>query len=417
MVSVALDWATIDHLVLDERIEVRVGRTSVLTDGEPSSCSLTLWLAEWVDVGYGSALQVSDGGTVRFAGRVTDIPSTWWEQDPAGTWMLGVRLMAAGPLARWGRQTIGDQPWPQESVAARAARIASLVGAPLVVQGGSTVQVTARDVDAQPAIDVLEDLASDAAGWLFDWAGTTYLQALDARRAGDPSERWDDQTLTWDSFPDGESWEQQTQTSSGKATTVVLPPGVVLWAPPLQLSSQIANQARVAWGVPDPGTGEQAVAVATDQASIDVHGISTADVDTRLAFLADAEQRAQLVLERAAEPQWHLPQVDIGWELLDPATAAAVDGLVPGRIVQVAGLPQPGPFAAFDGCVEGWQETWAGDSDSGGMVRTVTLHLSDVRWSFAVLTWDGIVPDSTAWDGVDAPWDQIITADNLREAA
>jgi hypothetical protein len=37
-----------------------------------------------------------------------------------------------------------------------------------------------------------------------------------------------------------------------------------------------------------------------------------------------------------------------------------------------------------------------------------------VRWSFAVLTWDGM-PDDLTWDQIDpdTAWDDMLTADDL----
>lgn len=417
MVSVTLDGANVDHLVLDEDITVRVGRTGVLSRGEPGSASLVLWLQEWVPIGYKSEVVITDGGAVRFAGRVTDTPRTTWEEHPddPDRLMLVLRIQCAGPLAGWGRQRIGDEPWPAEPVADRAARIAGLVGQPLVVQGGSAVRVIGRDVDAQPGIVLLEELATDCAGWLFDHAGGTYLQSLEVRRVGDPQERWMDQTTTWDGW-DG-TWEDQAETSANwpLGPTIHLPSEAVLFAPQMEITSQLANRVRVAWGPMDE-YGEQPVAVVVDEASIAEFGQEDVSIATRLEEAGDAQLRAQLTLERAAWPQWHLPRVEIMWEALDPATRGLLEAMMPGQVVEVGDLPQPAPFGVFQGCVEGWTDQWSWDDTAEAVLRTTTLHLSDLRWSFAVLTWAGIVPDDLTWADIDCTWDQMLTADDLEAA-
>jgi hypothetical protein len=416
MVSIALRGADISgHVLADPGVSVQVGREQVTDTGDPGSCSFVLAAPDWLAIGYTDPVTVTDDdGRVRFAGWVSDLAAAHID-DPAvpGGLLSHVRVTCVGPLARWGRDRIGDEPWPQETVAERAARIAALVGQELVVQGGRDLQVIGRDVDSQPAIDVLADLAESVGGFLYDHAGTTYLQAIDVRRIPDPQERWDDQTTTWDGW-DG-SWDKQTGSSAAYPRSIALGPEVVLWEPAPKQTSRIANHVTVLYaggGGQDP---EQVTA--QDDASIALHGRQTAKVDTSLADQADAQMRAALVLERAAYPQWHLDKVAVAWERLDPATAAAFEDAFPGIRCQVSGLPQPGPFQSFDGCIEGWTEVWAWDDDARQVLRTSTLHLSDVRWSFAVLTWDGIVPDDLPWDGIDCSWDQMLTADDLQEAA
>lgn len=413
--TVALDGRAIDDLVLAEEVEVRVGRRGVLDEGEPGSASLTLYLGEWLDVSVGARVVISDNGVVRFDGVVTDSPAARWEEHPADPegWMLVLRVMCAGPLARWGRDRVGDEPWPAETVAERAARIAALVGAQLTVQGGGGLRVVGRDVDSQPASLLLDELATDCAGWLYDHQGTTYLQSLDIRRQGDPQETWDDQTTTWDAW-DG-TWDEQTETSPTWQQPVPLPPGAVLFAPSWQQNSTFANDVRVFYGPLDE-QGGQASVQASDQQSIERFGRSAVQVRTRLESSAEAQLRAALTIERAAWPRWHLPSVQVAWELLDGPTATVLDAMLPGVRCQVTAMPQPGPAQTFDGCVEGWVERWAYDEAADDVLRTTTLHLSDVRWSFAVLTWDGIVPDDLPWDGIDATWDELITADDLQEA-
>jgi len=182
------------------------------------------------------------------------------------------------------------------------------------------------------------------------------------------------------------------------------------------MTSQIANHVRVKYGPEDPETGEQAEVIREDPASIAQHGRHDVSVTTRLEAQADAEQRGDLTLERAAQPQWHMPTVEIAWELLDPGTVGDLEAMVPGVRCDLDTLPMPGPSAAFTGIVEGWTERWEQDTDTDEILRTITLHLSDVRWSFAVLTWVGIVPDTLRWNQVTtAAWEDLLTVEDLTE--
>jgi hypothetical protein len=49
--------------------------------------------------------------------------------------------------------------------------------------------------------------------------------------------------------------------------------------------------------------------------------------------------------------------------------------------------------------------------------HTITLALSDIRHSFAVLSWNTITPDDLPWTSVGAAWDDIISNDDLEVAA
>jgi len=419
MVTVTLNGNDITGRVLgDPGVRVQVGRQQVNETGDPGACSFAIASTDWVPLQYTDRVEVEDGGVVRFAGWVSDLAAGHVD-DPAnpGALLSYIRVTCVGPLARWGRERIGDEPWPEEPVAARAARVAAIVGDDLVVQGGGDVLILSRDVDSKPGIDVLSDLADTIGGFLYDHAGTTYLQSIDVRRLTDPQERWDDQSSTWAAFPD-ESWDQQTQTSATHPTTIVLGPDVVLWEPVPKQTSRIANTVTVEYGriVVEGEQDKQYSTTSTDPVSAGIFGTQTAKIKTQLVSQGDAELRARLVLERSAYPQWHLDLVAVAFEHLDPATAAQVAAMLPGGRVQVSGLPMPGPFPVFDGCVEGWSEVWQLDTATDQVLRTITLHLSDVRWSFAVLTWDGVVPDTLTWAEVDTAWDDILTADDLEAA-
>ena len=117
---------------------------------------------------------------------------------------------------------------------------------------------------------------------------------------------------------------------------------------------------RVRYG-PDetPTTREQSYVDMEDTTSITAHGLHEVTIITRLESSAEATLRGALTLERGAQPQWELGDIDVFWEALDPGTAALLSGALPGQRIQVLDLPDPGPANVFEGCVEGWDERWA----------------------------------------------------------
>jgi hypothetical protein len=167
--------------------------------------------------------------------------------------------------------------------------------------------------------------------------------------------------------------------------------------------------------IPD-GEAVQPAATSVDQASIDRWGRHRVRIPTPLADRAAALDRGRLVLERAAQPAWHLGQVQIDTAAMPPAALNLLLQSLPGRLVTVTGLPQPAPSPVFDGVLEGWTETWRGTWD-GRVRRTITLALSDIRHSFAVLAWDTIAPADLPWSAVGAGWDDLISNDDLEAAA
>ena len=102
-------------------------------------------------------------------------------------------VTAAGPLAALGVRKVGDEPWPQEIGLARAERILTLAEVPWATDGVVDVQVLPRDVDAQPALGVLQDLAGETSAAVFDVPhGEVIYQALSGRSRPVFPYRWED---------------------------------------------------------------------------------------------------------------------------------------------------------------------------------------------------------------------------------
>lgn len=338
----------------------------------------------------GQAVTIADGLGPRHTGRITDAAVT---HDDDGAVQ---KLTSVGALAEWGRQRIGDEPWPQESVADRAQRIAGLVGLPLIVEGGRELQVVARDVDSKRGIEVLAELAKSTGGWLYDdGAGIVHLQALDARDVTTTTVLWAQEPAgaTWADLDDV-TWAEEDQ--PGPYAPIVLDCTQVDWEPEWTQTLGFVNIVSVTWGPKGPD-GNQPAVIAIDQASIDDLGESPVTIKSQLADPGDATELAGLILRRSARPRWHLDAVKVDAAGLDPQTLRLLSGALPGTRCTITGLPQPAPhgMAAFPGVIEGWTETINSETD-----RRLALWLSHVEESLAVPTW-GAEPPGETWAQLD----------------
>lgn len=110
------------------------------------------------------------GSLLRFRGRVTDVTI---QAHRVGC-LMDVTAMEYR-VADFAETLVGDEPWPQETISDRVNRIFSLLGLaeptdwltdrdPAAPGAGTLVR--ARDVDAQPALGLLDDLLQS---WAWDF--------------------------------------------------------------------------------------------------------------------------------------------------------------------------------------------------------------------------------------------------------
>ena len=101
-----------------------------------------------------------------FSGRITDISASWDEGAGAPI----AQITAAGFTADLDNRNVGDEPWPVESVGARANRILTESGLPISIDIDSPIDTTLiswRDVDSQGATGLLQSLAVSVDGVLW----------------------------------------------------------------------------------------------------------------------------------------------------------------------------------------------------------------------------------------------------------
>jgi hypothetical protein len=244
-----------------------------------------------------------------------------------------------------------------------------------------TVTMLARDVDRQPAAQLLAELQAHSRGTLVELR---------------------DGTLVW----------HDANHRQGVASSVELSSANLLrdGGKVSQRQGALLNDAELGYGPKPEGGGDQAKVRRTDttsRARFGPFGVSTA---TQLAELADADALAYRLVGQGSIPRWDQPGLAV--ELLtsggtvSAAQRTALLQLQLGDLVTVAGMPAAGPWRRARLWCEGWTETvtrtsWrlqlvAGDYGRGGPAPRWADVASDV-------TWADIDPDLTWWAAV--AWD------------
>lgn len=341
------------------------GRGDVTRTTEPSTCTVGLdsrrtdytprvgdQLPLRIHPEYAAALEVDPA---RFTGRVTDVALA---DDNT------ITVTATGTSARL-TSRVGAEPWPAELDGARAARILAALATIQPVDVGTiepgTVRVLARDVDAQPAGALLDELAVSAYGLLIE--------------GRDGALSWHDANHRRDATPVVEL--------GGDA---IMRP--FAWT---QGIGDLVNSVTVTYG-----TG--AAVTITDPASADPvtgHGLAAGEIRSVLAAQVDAATLAFRMVARRAVPLWRLPAVTVDLMRTARAQLPHLLEIETGDLVDLTGLPGRGPGTEALAWVEGMTES---------MTRTAwrtSLALSDYLSGGVNLRWVD-VPAGIAWDDVAA---------------
>ena len=405
-------------------IVVTHGRDRVTDGPEPSTAHLTLLvpapgMPAWTS---GNSLTIGHATGPLFAGRVTDLTMVHVDTVEHGMCAL-LTLTAVGPVAALGVRVVGDEPWPAESGAQRASRILTLAHVAHSIDGDVDPRVVARDVDAQPALGLLEDLAVTTGAAVFDTPnGTVVYQAISGRARPVFGYRWEDFPPgdTWADFDPAMTWADFADwISPASDLPILLPAGAVEWEPAWNLTeSEVINHARVGYGVPADGS-QQEYAEAVDETSRVAHGTRYRYIGSQLADQTDAADRAGHIVTTQARPRWAMPSVVVLLDLIrdsDPTLYTSVMGLLCGDHVIVHGLPQPAPAIDWAAICEGWTyQYWK--TDHGTEHERTTLALSDPLASLAVMTWSDY-PALYRWSDHPTPliWSDLTTPTVLEAA-
>jgi hypothetical protein len=362
-----------------ETAAIRHGRDDPTAQPDASTATFALVgaLPAGADIGTRVQLDAVLAGVhyPRFVGEITDIEISWQDLDRPVP-----QIIAAGRLASMGRRVIGDVPFPTELDGTRANRAIVAAGVPTDAArtDPGTLNILARDVDAQPALTIAQETAEDGGGIVWQARDGAVLYAdAEHRRAAPIALVLDSCTM----------------------------PLTVAW---IRNTEGLVNDVRVRYGVAPEG-GEQPEIHLTEPTSIAARGAYAASISTTLAAAADANARAGAILARQSSPSWILSGVAVYLELIDKLGLAPVDdqamtravlGLDVHSLISVTGLPDGSPATAANLWVEGWTEDVAWGS------WRISLATSDYCRNSPEPRWDD-VDASWTWNTVpDKTWDQ-----------
>jgi hypothetical protein len=369
----------VDVTCLVDQVAIRHGRDDADSQPEPSSATLDLapllesdTMPGTLEVGAGIQVSVATVAAtyVRFVGRVTDISFGWEDAGPETPNRPTGQVIAVGPMADLGRRIVGDVPWVQQLDGARVAAVLAAAGVildPLFSDPG-TVQILARDVDSQPALEVAQGTAESGNGLVWETRDGSVRYADADHRRGIPS------GLSLDACD-------------------------VLVTPTWKRSSEaLLNRVSLGYGaVPDEG--EQARYVADRPDSVARFGRYELTTETELANLADATALGNLLLTRNSSPVWVMSELPVDVKGLDPARTDALLGLDMHALVTLTGLPAVGsaPTTAHL-WLEGWNETLAWGE------HELTLAVTGYCRTVPAPRWNDVDP-AWVWDEAQGTWD------------
>ena len=395
----------LDDVILD--VIITHGRGAITDAASPSTLDMRIFATGQITVPYtlGQSVNVKADTVDRFTGAITDMAishATTINNNPP---MTIIDVTAVGLLANLSR-FFSDTTRPEEVLQDRVDAILTATGLTYSAQADPDyllLEVLAADAvleDARTQLDVLNDWTG---GTLYDKPdGTVVFESYTRRGYNYATATWDDMPYDWDNTTG--DWANQEAAGSAAPTAVTLPVTAVVWEPRWQATaSTIINDVTVSYGTADP----QDVFNQVDAGSVAAFGSRAVTINTGLADLDDASNRASLVLTAQATERWTLGGVEILMETLSAPELSEVMNLTSGDRVIVTGLPTPGPITEFLGVLEGWTETYTIDG------YRLTLALSDPRYSYAMLEWDG----AGAADWVNVPlattWSDVILQSNL----
>lgn len=374
----------VDISCLVDTVSIIHGRDD--SAGQPNASTVTLGLSfdtretdlpAAVEIGAGIQVTTTPPGaaapSVRFGGgAITDVVIGWDDMGDDTPNAAVVQLIAAGPLAALGSRVVGAEPFPEELDGARVARVLALAGVVLDpnTSDPGTVQILPRDIDSQPALAVVQDVAASASGMVWE------------TRAGDVR------------YADAEHRRNVAPSLTLDACDVLVTP---TWR---RDTTGLINAVSIGYGDAGEG-GEQPRYVASRPESQARYGYRGFTAATVLAALADAQAMGNLLLTRNVVPVWILSELPVDVGGLGADETAALLGLDLHDLLALTGLPIVG---ALPSTTSLWIEGWAENLADG--VHEISLFVSGFCRTSPPPRWDDLSPDLT-WDTVSAAltWD------------
>jgi hypothetical protein len=271
------------------------------------------------------AAGVVDRDVLVFAGRITDVTAGW----DASIGCVLCNVTAVDFTADLANRYVGDVPWPAQTVTARFGRIMTAAGAAVGyrIDPALAGQVMSwMDVDNQPALGLLQDVATSVDGVL--WAAM-HSGASPVLYLSDPAQQSALYRLT---IVGG---VVQIVATAAADNVIDLDSCDVLRDPVtfVQSASDVTTRVAVSWlaqtvdDTGNPATSDQSVEL-VDAAAEPAFGVRRVAVTTLQTTQAAAMKIATRILGRLRRHSWRLTRLvyDTSAVDLDPRqTAAALD--------------------------------------------------------------------------------------------
>lgn len=401
-ITVTLNGAPIAAAGIEQALRVTHGRPDITAVGEASTADISLLVhsGDPLPTGLGDVLTVALDGHPRFTGTVVAVQLAHLTGAPASP-LTRVLVTATGYLDRLARINVPTTAFAEETFVDRATAILDATGLTYAISqdDGTILLADPEDTNRDQTVrDYLQNLCATVGATLSDLPdGSILLETYTRRAANYTGGAWAMADIAWADYEG--TW-------GSTRVPAALPASAIMWEPTWQLRRDaILNDVTIAYGDGDP----KATVHAVDTGSIATFDRYDVYLDTTMKLEADAEDRAAAILTAQASPHWNMPDVIVMLDQLDPDTLADVMNLESGDRVTISALPTPAPAGTYLGVVEGWSHDLSSDA------HTLTLHLSDPRYSFAMAEW-GDIDGALTWAAARATttWaDVILPADLL----
>jgi hypothetical protein len=324
-----------------------------------------------------------------FSGRVTDLSAS--TPTPGG---YQVEVIAVDQLAELANREVGDVPWTAETFTARVSRIltAAALDVDVIVDAGPIggLTVSKRDVDSQPAANLLSEMAAgvDAVMW------TAVHETLGGYLwFEDPATRAILSTLT---EVGGVVVIVPAAPNRAPGRSVIdacqIPAGDVTW---IRDVADVITRVDATWLDQTTTPPTERNTRVEDTAGIDLFGVRRYSLTTPLTTAVDADDTAARVLARSRQLDWRAEGVVWDVAMFPPApgdpTAAVLDLL--------DGTVRIGRGIIIDGA-----DTWPGIPAAA----TATGYLDGGRYLHGPAGWElGLYTTPAGGLGRSGPWTSL----------
>jgi hypothetical protein len=400
---VKINGITVNLSAIEYAVAIYHGRNDVTSLPTPSAAAFTT-IGSTILGAIGDDLIIDAYSEARFTGKITDITIEHFHTTD-GSPFARIQYAATGNLADLGLLQVGTAGYVLESLADRVDAIFTETGlAYTALTDPYTILNPVAANNGTSALQLLNDLGVQTGGTMYDTpAGDIVWESYTRRGYTYNPANWAALTEPWSSYD--YDWDNVYIAASSAPTPVTLPNNGVVWEPIWKNNNQtILNAVTVTFDDTNP----QDTVYYEDLVSQAAYGYRAYTLTTSLADGTDAYNRATNIITAQSVPRYDLSNIQVRVDLLSDPLRAEVLALVMGSRVLLNDLPQPSPASDYLGIVEGWGEQYVNGT------HTLTLSLSDPRYSYAMATW-GSVDNALIWGDVNASiqWYNVVLPEDL----